>query len=119
MRELANLTGWDVSRYREYPSYFQGYRAPQPPDGKTGSIHQENKNQKTKPFRPQPTHLVPSENDPIGSNDVKLPDSIAAISQDDFVMQDESEPGEKKDLSYGFVALAAITGLFLMHRKKQ
>jgi len=119
LRELANLTGWDVSRYREYPSYFQGYRAPQPPDGKTGSIHQENKNQKTKPYRPQPTQLVPSENDPIGSNDVKLPDSIAAISQDDFVMQDESEPGEKKDLSYGFVALAAITGLFLMHRKKQ
>lgn len=116
LRELAVLTGWDVSRYRDYPAYFQGYRAPQPPDTKTGAIQQKENRKNVNGKIPLPFHTLPEEKQSSSMTDNNK-EKVSEISQDDFVItKEESEPA-KKDISFGIIALAAITGLFIMHRK--
>lgn len=115
LRELAVLTGWDVSRYREYPNTFQGYHAPQPPDSRTGQI------QPVKKYYPSEspsstTAQTIQVDDPVSV--IETDDSIAAIRQDAFLLTRVEEPEEKKHLPLGILAVAAITGLFLLHRNK-
>ncbi len=123
LRELAYLTGWDVSRYRDYPSYFQGYRAPQPPDSRTGYFT---------PAVPEPTHQgdktgmnVPPQKHgnvstyPIAMRaEIKIQDTLAAIQQTDFVMEAGDQKKQGKNFTFEMLALAAVTGLFLIHRIK-
>jgi hypothetical protein len=115
------ITGWDVRRYRDYPSYFQGYRAPQPPDERTGWIEPEWPNDKG---APQKIKII--ESSPIQTIETaavgidKKQDSISEISQEAFLMDEEdnrSKPEETK-IPFAMIALTAITGLFLIHRIK-
>lgn len=121
LRELAALTGWDVARYRDYPNYFQGYRAPAPPDLRTGSIYQE-----IKPAG-SGTHLLPDQT-PTASH-TTLPtnmtatagvpetDTVTGIDQQSFLSPDQ-ESANTTNIPYGIFVVAACTGLFLLHRNK-
>lgn len=121
LRELAALTGWDVRRYRDYPSYFQGYRAPQPPDERTGWIEPEWPNEKGAPQKIKIIETGPIktiETAAVGID--KKQDSISEISQEAFLLDEEdnrSKPEETK-IPFAMIALTAITGLFLIHRIK-
>ena len=120
LRELASLTGWDVRRYRDYPNYFQGYRAPQPPDQRTGWIEEptipNNKliSPKQKIMSTSPENIETSQIDPL-----EISDSITAISQAAFIIDEEKDKkGEETKIPFAMIALTAITGLFLIHRIK-
>ncbi len=117
LRELAALTGWDVGRYHDYPYYFQGYQAPSLPDTRTGNHPHPVKT------LPTNTQAIPLQTSQIASRDSGMAlqqqpaDSIAAISQDDFT-DIENNSKRNNGIPYGMIAVAAITGLFMMHRKK-
>lgn len=120
LRELASLTGWDVTRYREYPNYFQGYRAPSPPDVRTGSIYQEIK-PTVAPSVSGSTYSI--NNDPVA---IATPeevhgtrpddDTITTINQESFIpKQEESKSSE---ISYGMIVIAACAGIYLLQRNR-
>jgi hypothetical protein len=118
LRELAALTGWDISRYRDYPSYFSGYRAPQPPDVRTGSIYREIQPEQQQPTGIKQQHSIINGTDPVAQQ-LPISDSITAIQQESFLTADEPlEEESKTSIPYGIITMAAITGLYLLHRNK-
>ena len=118
LRELAALTGWDISRYRDYPSYFSGYRAPQPPDVSTGSIYRETQPEQQQPNGIKQQHSIIHGTDPVAQQ-LPISDSVTAIQQESFLTADEPiEEESKTSIPYGIITMAAITGLYLLHRNK-
>lgn len=122
LRELAQLTGWDVSRYREYPNYFQGYRAPSPPDVRTGSIYKEITpiNTAFQPDVPKATTTQKSTvaKDPVATADIRTGDTVTTIAQDSFLLPDTSDASAQTPVPYGILVVATCAGLFLLHRNK-
>ncbi|MFN8154367.1 MAG: DUF2330 domain-containing protein [Bacteroidia bacterium] len=121
LRELAALTGWDVTRYRDYPNYFQGYRAPAPPDVRTGSIYQEIKTGAPAipedPYKlPKTTPGQPAEFQVAVNGTVKS-DTVTGIDQQSFLSPSAENESTTK-IPYGMIVIAACTGLFLLHRNK-
>jgi len=119
LRELASLTGWDVSRYRDYPGYFSGYRAPQPPDKRTGWMEpptQPEKSINKKKLNPFQSNPDPA--DVAQFDDGIIPDSGVGISQESFLSEDTMPEKTKKEIPFAMIALTTITGLFLYHRIK-
>lgn len=118
LRELAALTGWDISRYRDYPSYFSGYRAPQPPDVRTGSIYRETQPEQLQPTGIKQQHSIIHRTDPVAQQ-LPISDTVTAIQQESFLTADEPiEEESKTSIPYGIITMAAITGLYLLHRNK-
>lgn len=122
LRELAQLTGWDVSRYRDYPNYFQGYRAPSPPDVRTGSIYKEiiqdntasiPENTAPKPSEPRYIHTKE-----VASNETRTADTVTTITQDSFLTPETTESTGNTSVPYGMLVIAACAGLFYLHRNK-
>lgn len=121
LRELAALTGWDVTRYRDYPNYFQGYRAPAPPDVRTGSIYQEIKTgapgTPDQPYQPETGAInkLPETNTAI--NTISPSDTVTGIDQQSFLSPPAEAEGTTQ-VPYGMIVVAACTGLFLLHRNR-
>lgn len=132
LRELAALTGWDVSIYNDYPYSFHGYRAPKPAPVKTG-YHPVNDS--IKPTGPDQAQLRPElPNTSRGKGtDNKLSDSLyentgaevaGGFSQEAFLPNESeaqrSDPQEegKKTAPFGMIALCALAGLYLLQRVK-
>lgn len=110
--ELAALTGWDVTRYSDYPYTFKGYVAPRPPDDRKGHVE-------PKQFDPQQPAIP--ENKPAVPQTSRLPEdpvahlnpaqSIFEIEQDDFLVEKPVQNRGDKSIPWGWVGVVAITGL--------
>lgn len=120
LRELAQLTGWDVSRYRDYPYYFQGYRAPNPPDVRTGSIYRE---VLPIPVKPQPPAAPSGRNniraaitDSTMTEKFRTTDTVTALDQASFLPPASVPPHGPGNRPWGLLITATAAVFFLLHR---
>lgn len=132
LRELAALTGWDISQYEDYPYSFQGYQTPEPRPLKTGyqkpldhtpaAPITESHSQNT----PQPPANSPTRSGEAVSITVSdtTPSQQLTFDQQDFLPDEEATlridgcTEEKKNTPYGIIALGALAGLFVIQRLK-
>lgn len=120
LRELAALTGWDVSRYRDYPGYFQGYRAAAPPDVRTGSLYKE-----VEPAQPTttaaiktglPPDLQPTGRDTTTAPTVRIPDTVTTLDQASFLPPADTTPRRTGGTPWGMLVTVTAALLFYLHR---
>lgn len=112
LRELAALTGWDVSRYSDYPFTFQGYRAPAPPDDRKGYVEPKvpTPDQHTMPLNtPTVPSAIPLPEGPIAFSPVS--DSVIQINQEEFLSSEISGDKRAESIPWGWMAVVACTGL--------
>ncbi|CAN5507136.1 DUF2330 domain-containing protein [soil metagenome] len=113
LRELTGLTGWDVSRYWDYPGKFQNYQAPPPPDENTGFVKPAHNN------RPSTT-LPPDE---MQAQTNTGTDSVYQAGQINQTAFNETRKSTSKEAnsgwsgSFGMVALVLVAGLAAVHKR--
>jgi hypothetical protein len=112
LRELAALTGWDISRYSNYPNTFSGYSAPKQPDDRKGFV-EPRESTPTPRIVPENRSAVPPsmrvQEDPVAR--LNIVDSVFEIKQHDFLGEYPYDSGNDKQFPWGWMGLAAITGL--------
>lgn len=132
LRELAALTGWDVSIYNDYPYSFQGYRAPKPAPVKTSYHPLSDSIQPLGPDQAQILTEIP--NTQKGKSGVSVlsdslyentgPVAATGFSQEAFLPDEmeaekpESDGDSKQTTPYGMIAICALAGLYLLQRVK-